>query len=164
MIFKSLIKELFTRLGRIKRMQQEMMKHSKHSYDPQSWMSKRREQLPEPGKTCGYRRGSMGRSHGYQQRNGTLPNFDLDREVTLGINILTSLILFLPSVLLQVLAVGQNQPEHRQKGALLQLIQLSSWGREQKRGSMDLKTQVQNIHDTVLPRSPKAGKCDFLKT
>ena len=122
MILKSLLKELFTRLGGIKRIQQEMVKHSKHSYDPQSWMSKRREQLPEPGKTCGYRRGSMGRSHGYQQRNGTLPNIELDGEATLGINILTFLILILLSVLLQVLAVGWNQPEQRQKGPLLQLL------------------------------------------
>ena len=84
--------------------------------------------------------------------------FDLDRDATLGINILTSLILFLPSVLLQVLAVSQNQPEHRQKGALLQLIKLSSWGREQKRGSTDLKTQVQNIHDTDCPAKVPKGR------
>lgn len=48
----------------------------------------------------------MGRSHGYQQRNGALPNFHLDREATAGISILTSLILFPLCVLLQVPPIG----------------------------------------------------------
>lgn len=71
----------------------------------------------------------------------------------MDINILIPPILFLLSVLLKVPPVGQNQ-EQRQRGPLMQPIQLSSWEREQSRAEwgMDLERQVYNICDTSLPR------------